>query len=79
MIKEILQISRDITFHVHVQKSDMTTTEVLLSAEVRKKNTFIEFLEDIEENQERKEPIDDLTLALNDVMYESEKRINRDL
>ena len=57
----------------------MTTTEVLLSAEVRKKNTFIEFLEDIEENQERKEPIDDLTLALNDVMYESEKRINRDL
>ena len=46
---------------------------------MRKKNPFIEFREDIEGNQECKEPIDDLTLALNYVMYESEKRINRDL
>ena len=56
----------------------MTTTEVMLSAEVMKKNPFIEFREDIEEKHERNEAIDDLTLALNYVMYESEKRINRD-
>ena len=56
----------------------MTTTERLLSAEVMKKNPFIEFREDIEEKHERNEAIDDLTLALNYVMYESEKRINRD-
>ena len=52
----------------------MTTTEVMLSAEVMKKNPFIEFREDNEEKHERNEAIDDLTLALNYVMYESEKK-----
>ena len=39
-----------------------------------KRSPFIEFREDIEENQERIEPIDDLNLALNYVMYETEKK-----